>query len=277
MPKPRAARRASAGRADDVGDFLSSRAGQAAAAQGHARRVRDAAQAAVRPVPPFTEAPRGAARGDAGVRRGRAAPARARVGGGALVPERGLRVARRARLARAQVRAGRRLGRRRGPRARSSRAPAPAGSRPGVGAHIGIATPPLATFGTEAQQARWLAPAIRGEKIAALAITEPDAGSDVAVDPHARRARRRRLGGQRRQDVHHQRRARRLLRHRRARRAPRAATAALSFLVVEAGEGVTARPLEKLGWHASDTARSRSRTSPCPRTRCSARRAAAST
>jgi acyl-CoA dehydrogenase len=29
---------------------------------------------------------------------------------------------------------------------------------------------------------------------------------------------------------------------------------ALSFLVIEAGDGVTARPLEKLGWHASDTA-----------------------
>ena len=50
----------------------------------------------------------------------------------------------------------------------------------GVGAHIGIATPPLAAFGSDAQQARWLAPAVRGEKIAALAITEPDAGSDVA-------------------------------------------------------------------------------------------------
>src|SRR4051812_40697995 len=50
----------------------------------------------------------------------------------------------------------------------------------GVGAHIGIATPPLASFGTEAQRERWLAPAVRGEKIAALAITEPDAGSDVA-------------------------------------------------------------------------------------------------
>jgi acyl-CoA dehydrogenase len=44
----------------------------------------------------------------------------------------------------------------------------------GIGAHNGIATPPLATFGTTAQQERWLAPAIRGEKIAALAITEPD-------------------------------------------------------------------------------------------------------
>src|SRR4051794_19869168 len=34
----------------------------------------------------------------------------------------------------------------------------------GVGAHIGIATPPLASFGTEAQRERWLAPAVRGEK-----------------------------------------------------------------------------------------------------------------
>ena len=129
----------------------------------------------------------------------------------------------------------------------------------GIGAHIGIATPPLATFGTEAQQERWLAPAIRGEKIAALAITEPDAGSDVAAHPHARRARRRRLGRQRRQDVHHQRRARGLLRHRGA----DAAGAGPRLAVVPgdrpAGEGVTARPLEKLGWHASDTARDRVR------------------
>jgi acyl-CoA dehydrogenase len=28
----------------------------------------------------------------------------------------------------------------------------------------------------------------------------------------------------------------------------------LSFLVIEAGQGVRASPLEKLGWHASDTA-----------------------
>src|SRR4051794_23133838 len=50
----------------------------------------------------------------------------------------------------------------------------------GVGAHIGIATPPIWKFGTEGQKQRWLVPAIRGEKIAALGITEPDAGSDVA-------------------------------------------------------------------------------------------------
>jgi acyl-CoA dehydrogenase len=50
----------------------------------------------------------------------------------------------------------------------------------GIGAHIGIATPPVWKFGTEDQKQRFLVPAIRGEKIAALGITEPDAGSDVA-------------------------------------------------------------------------------------------------
>ncbi|HEV3230855.1 MAG TPA: acyl-CoA dehydrogenase family protein, partial [Candidatus Dormibacteraeota bacterium] len=50
----------------------------------------------------------------------------------------------------------------------------------GLGAHAQIALPPIASFGTEEQKARWLAPGIRGEKIAALAITEPGAGSDVA-------------------------------------------------------------------------------------------------
>ena len=43
-----------------------------------------------------------------------------------------------------------------------------------------MATPPVFKFGTEEQKRRWLAPAIRGEHIAAIAITEPDAGSDVA-------------------------------------------------------------------------------------------------
>jgi acyl-CoA dehydrogenase len=50
----------------------------------------------------------------------------------------------------------------------------------GVGAHVGIATPPVWKFGTDDQKLRYLAPAIAGEKIAALAITEPNAGSDVA-------------------------------------------------------------------------------------------------
>jgi len=43
-----------------------------------------------------------------------------------------------------------------------------------------MATPPVFKFGSDDQKRRWLAPAIRGEMIAAIAITEPDAGSDVA-------------------------------------------------------------------------------------------------
>jgi acyl-CoA dehydrogenase len=51
----------------------------------------------------------------------------------------------------------------------------------GIGAHVSIATPPVAQFGNAEQKERFLAPAIRGERIAALGITEPGAGSDVAA------------------------------------------------------------------------------------------------
>jgi acyl-CoA dehydrogenase len=50
----------------------------------------------------------------------------------------------------------------------------------GLGAHTGIATPPIFKFGTPEQHRQFLVPAIRGEKICALGITEPEAGSDVA-------------------------------------------------------------------------------------------------
>jgi alkylation response protein AidB-like acyl-CoA dehydrogenase len=43
-----------------------------------------------------------------------------------------------------------------------------------------MATPPILKFGTPEQKARYLVPAIRGEKIACLGISEPNAGSDVA-------------------------------------------------------------------------------------------------
>jgi alkylation response protein AidB-like acyl-CoA dehydrogenase len=43
-----------------------------------------------------------------------------------------------------------------------------------------MATPPLLEFGTESQIERWLRPALRGELIGAIGITEPDTGSDVA-------------------------------------------------------------------------------------------------
>lgn len=44
-----------------------------------------------------------------------------------------------------------------------------------------MATPPIRQFGTPEQKARYLQPALRGEKIAAVGISEPDAGSDVAA------------------------------------------------------------------------------------------------
>lgn len=44
----------------------------------------------------------------------------------------------------------------------------------------GIATPPIVHVGTPQQQARFARPVLAGEKIAALAITEPSGGSDVA-------------------------------------------------------------------------------------------------
>ena len=50
----------------------------------------------------------------------------------------------------------------------------------GIAVHTDMATPPVFLFGTEQQKQDYLVPAIKGEKIACLGITEPDAGSDVA-------------------------------------------------------------------------------------------------
>ncbi|MFT3835772.1 MAG: acyl-CoA dehydrogenase family protein [Myxococcaceae bacterium] len=50
----------------------------------------------------------------------------------------------------------------------------------GLGAQFTISTGPIHLFGTDAQKRRYLAPAIKGELIGALGITEPNGGSDVA-------------------------------------------------------------------------------------------------
>ncbi|MBL8949377.1 MAG: acyl-CoA dehydrogenase family protein [Myxococcaceae bacterium] len=50
----------------------------------------------------------------------------------------------------------------------------------GLGAQFTISTGPLWRYGNDEQKKRFLAPAIRAEKIGALGITEPGAGSDVA-------------------------------------------------------------------------------------------------
>ena len=48
-----------------------------------------------------------------------------------------------------------------------------------LGAHKDLGSYYLYRFGTEEQRRRWLVPAIAGEAITALAVTEPEAGSDV--------------------------------------------------------------------------------------------------
>ena len=237
----------------DVGDFLRSRAGPAAPAQGAARRVRDAAQAAVRPVPPFTEAHEAlraemrafvetelrphapeweaarffpnevfaklAARGWLGLKYGADADW---VADAVLSEELA-----RCRLGRA---------RRRDRRAHRDRHAA-AGDvrhRGAAGALARPRDPRREDRGARDHRARRrlrrrLDPhPRRAASTAAGSSTAPRRSSPTAC---ARTSTSPRSG-----------------------RAPRAATAALSFLVIEAGEGVRASPLEKLGWHASDTA-----------------------
>ncbi len=124
----------------------------------------------------------------------------------------------------------------------------------GLNAHASIAMPPIFNFGTEEQKRRWLVPGIAGEKVGALGITEPGAGSDVAgISTIAERvgdgylvngAKTFITNGVRadflvcackttREGGHH----------------------GISFLVLERempGYTVSAK-LEKLGWHSSDT------------------------
>lgn len=50
----------------------------------------------------------------------------------------------------------------------------------GILVHTDMATPALAEFGSDQLKREFLAPAIAGEKISAIAVSEPDAGSDVA-------------------------------------------------------------------------------------------------
>jgi citronellyl-CoA dehydrogenase len=50
----------------------------------------------------------------------------------------------------------------------------------GISVHTDMATPSLHRFGSEELKQKYLVPAIRGEVVSAIAVTEPDAGSDVA-------------------------------------------------------------------------------------------------
>lgn len=65
---------------------------------------------------------------------------------------------------------------------------ASAGLALGVGVQVGMALPPIIEFGTDEQKREWAEPAMRGERLLCLGISEPDAGSDVAaIRTHATR------------------------------------------------------------------------------------------
>ncbi|MGB2757879.1 MAG: acyl-CoA dehydrogenase family protein [Acidimicrobiia bacterium] len=49
-----------------------------------------------------------------------------------------------------------------------------------IGVQTDMATPALHRYGSHELKRRYLAPALRGEMVAAIGVTEPDAGSDVA-------------------------------------------------------------------------------------------------
>jgi acyl-CoA dehydrogenase len=124
----------------------------------------------------------------------------------------------------------------------------------GIGAHIGIATPPVWKFGTEDQKQRFLAPAIRGERIAALGITEPGAGSDVAgIRTFARRVDGGYLVNGSKTFITNGVRADFVVTA--VKTTEEGGHQGISFLVIEKGmDGFSvAGKLEKLGWHASDT------------------------
>ena len=50
-----------------------------------------------------------------------------------------------------------------------------------LGVQVDMATPSLARFGTPEQKETYLRPALAGRFVASIAVTEPDAGSDVAA------------------------------------------------------------------------------------------------
>jgi len=117
----------------------------------------------------------------------------------------------------------------------------------------GIATPPIAKAGTAEQKQKFAAPVLAGDKIAALAITEPSAGSDVAnIKTTAKREGEHYLVNGSKTFITSGMRADFITA---AVRTGGDGMSGVSLLVVEAGmPGFTRSPLKKMGWWSSDTA-----------------------
>jgi len=127
------------------------------------------------------------------------------------------------------------------------------GTAAGLGAHINIATPPIWKFGTDEQKQRYLVPSIAGELIGALGITEPGAGSDVAaITTRAERVDGGWLVNGEKTYITNGVRAQFIVTA--VKTTADGGHHGISFLIVDRGQGVTSSKLDKLGWHASDTA-----------------------
>jgi acyl-CoA dehydrogenase len=116
-----------------------------------------------------------------------------------------------------------------------------------------IGSPPVAALGTHEQKERFLRPVLEGHKIAALAITEPGGGSDVAsLRTTARREGEHYVVNGSKTFITSGMRADCITV---AVRTGGPGMGGVSLLVVEAGTpGFTRTPLEKMGWWCSDTA-----------------------
>ena len=68
---------------------------------------------------------------------------------------------------------------------------------------------PINAFGTDAQKEKYLQPLARGEQLGCFCLTEPHVGSDAGAIATRAERRRRSLGAERRQAVHHDRQERR--------------------------------------------------------------------
>lgn len=146
-----------------------------------------------------------------------------------------------------------------------------AGFAAAIGAPMTIATPPILKFGTPEQQQRWVPPVLRGERFAALAITEPGTGSDVAgIQTSAVKVDGGFVVNGEKCFITGGLRAQQLVVA--VKTTADGGHGGISFLVIERppvpagreddiaylggdrGDGITSSLLEKLGWHASDTA-----------------------
>ncbi len=130
------------------------------------------------------------------------------------------------------------------------------GTAAGIGAHTNIATPPIWKFGTDEQKQRYLAPAIKGKLIGALGITEPDAGSDVAsLRTKATPCDGGWVVSGEKTYITNGVRAHFIVTAVKTKNEdPPARHNDISFLIIDRQDGVSSSKLEKLGWHASDTA-----------------------